>query len=77
MYSGEGRAAPPTEAACRSRVLVFVARDLAFAVGDAKTFAPAAKRSHIRSAMRDPARAGMIVPSPTSRLGRGLTSAKP
>jgi hypothetical protein len=75
------RAAPPTEAACRSRVLIWVARDLAFAVGDAKTFAPAADVGGIRSAMRDPARVGMIVPSPTSRVvdfeGDGATETLP
>src|SRR5262249_19968948 len=60
----QGRAAAPTKAAHRARFLLLETVDLALPRRDAKALAPGADVGGVHGAMRKPAGAAVIVPSP-------------
>src|SRR5215831_11778367 len=60
----QGRAAAPTKAAHRARFLLLETVDLALSRRDAKALAPGADVGGVHSAMRKPAGAAVVVPSP-------------
>src|SRR5450432_1093228 len=66
-FVNQWRTASPAKAARGFRGLVLEARDLGFALGDPKAFAPASDIGRIRRTVRAPAAERMIVPGPACR----------
>src|SRR5215467_9253824 len=64
----QGRAAAPTKAAHRARFLLLETVDLALPRRDAKALAPGADVGGVHGAMRKPAGAAVVVPSPERRV---------